>query len=421
MTTRRHTHLGDSLTAQTSDGVTAMPHGGPGGWVELERLYLDKAGLGPLVSSGLSGVWRGIFPYGGTEWTQIGTWTLTTSADAFDKAPMGLGWYGANGAANINRYTHPRGLPPAIGYYVDWVDYAGAGSNSWSFRKNANAFENHGQTVGTPGDNEYKRFYVLDPLNVGDTLEFRQADAASAAAKCFVVGIHPFYLAPGSDGLYLQNISGGGQTLHAAVFTGSGNRMAWLNDVNLGTGSPLAEKPDSISGMWLNDMTILNNTTTWGTDIDSLQSLCVAAGVLLGFWNQYETDPVLNTPTVQANYRSTTKSKCAAHTPVTPVLDFFDEMNKLGMGGQAVQADRLLACGHLLLQAGNYVHQGAPLHQQMARIALKWLRANFFGGAVGVPAWRPAGAALPTPPTIYKGKIALAAGPHKGWPRKVIV
>lgn len=421
MTTYRHTFTGDSLTAQTADGVTSLAQGGSGGWIDLTRLYLEKTlGIGPLVSSGLSMVCRGVFPYGATEWTKTGTWTATASTDAWDKAPMGLGFYGANGTANVVTYKHPRGLPSMVGFYVDWINYTGVGGINWSYRINSGAWTNHGQIANPIGDNSYNRFYVSATIAVGDTIEFRQASETSSSQKCFIVGIHPFYLAPGSAGLYIQNISAGGMTLHNTVLSGSGDRMAWIDSVVLGTGSPLAEKPDSLTGMNLNDLSLINNTTTWGNDIDTLQSRCHTNGVLFGFMNQYETDYSLNTSTVQSNYRSTTKSKCAAHTPVSPVLDFYDELVKLGMGASGIQGDRLFNSG-LIIPGTNNVHQGPFLQKLMARFAHKFIMDNFFSSISEVPKWSPGKAADATVINSFRAAPSLAAGPHRARVPEVLV
>lgn len=378
MTVRQFTFMGDSLTNGDADAASPTEFGGKGSWVQLLTTYLASIpSIGPLIGYGLKLVAADLTK----KWAQTGSWTATVSTDAFDKAPYGLGYY-ASGSSFVLKYTHPTQWQALVGFAVDWVDYAAGGA--WSYRINGGAWTANGQTL--QHDNHYCRFYVTAIINPGDTIEFRAADTGGTAAGCFIVGIHPFILAPSTaDGLIIHNAGVGRETLHNLVASTSGDRLAFLDAVRLGTGSPIASTPNMGAIVeHVNDIHLINNTTTWATDLSTLQAR-VSPLCPFGIWTAWELDLTLDPAADQNAYRAQTKTSAAGFTPVSSVYDVFDAWNSKGFGGSGAQNAKILAAGLILILAGNAVHESQLGHVDLAERLFGWVRQIYLADYDGVP------------------------------------
>ncbi len=367
--------------------------------------------IGPLVSAGLRRVARGVPPYGTTEWSRSGSWTQTTITDAFDKAPFGLAWY-ASGSSNTVTYTLPTQWRALVGFAIDWIDYSGGGN--WSYRVNGGAWTAMGQTL--QNDNHYCRFYVATAVQPGQTIDIRAADSSGSSVGCLPVGIHPFFLVPSTtDGLIVHNIASDGLTLHDLVLSTSGDRLAVLDNVRLGTGSPISSTPTiGASAMFINDVPDINNTTTWATDLDTLHAritpLCA-----LGLISAWEVDAALCSYASQASYRSKTKTEAASYSPAVQVYDIFDAWNADGFGGQGAQNIAIFNEGFIIkLFGSNAVHEGQLGHFDLAARLYGWIRAQFFSSYIGVPNYTVA--SIATTPITYVGHIAAPTTYNAGLP-----
>ncbi len=423
MSIKQFTFLGDSLTQGTWDGTSSISQGGKGCWVELvaERLA-NISSIGPLVSAGFRGIWKGISPYGkgGLEWSQSAGWTQVVTTNSFDKVPWGLGWY-ASGSTKTVSYTVPTQWRPIVGFAIDWIDYSGGGN--WSYRVNGGAWTAMGQSL--QNDDHYCRFYVSSAVQPGQTIDIRAADVSGSSVGCFPVGIHPFFMAPSTtDGLIVHNIAADGQTLHDLTLphgsgsggtTTAGDRMAILDSVRLGTGSPIASTSTiGASIMFINDVPDINNTSTWTTDLNTVHTR-ISALCTMGLLSPWEVDVALAPYADQASYRSQTKTSAAGYSPVVQVYDIFDAWNADGFGGQGAQNIALFNEGFIIkLFGSNAVHEGQLGHLDLAARLYGWIRAQFFSSYAGVPSFTVASTA--TTPTSYGGHIPAPTTYNAGLP-----
>lgn len=406
--------IGDSITNGNADSVSSVEQGGKGAYWELIAEWLAAIpSIGPLVSPGFR-------PLGAStvEWSQSSGWTSTVTTDAFDKAICGIGSY-ASGSTKTVTYTHPTRWREAVGLEVDWVDYFDAGrslqSGNWSWQKNGGAWNNMGEALAH--DNSYNRFYIATTLAPGDTITFRAADASGTAAGCFITGIRPYFMAPSSDGLIVNNFGVGGQTLNNFSKATSGDRMAVLDNVKLGSGSP----NNTISaigaiGEFVNDMAIINNTTTWATDVTDLHTRLVT-NCPLAMMTTWELDLGVDTATVQANYRAQTATTCAGFSPAAQVYSIFDNWKARGLGDTGAQNALITAAGLVVVLLGNAVHESQLGHIDIADQLFWFIRNTFFSAYPGKPLFAMGGKVAA--PTTHKGKIAAPAAFSAGRPVKI--
>jgi hypothetical protein len=342
MTLSQLAFVGDSLTKGDADALSAIGDGGKGTFVELvAELLAALPSIGPLVSAGIQGAWLTGGVYG---WSRAGTWTDVVSTDAFDKTPYGLGAY-ASGSTKTMTWTKPSQWRALHGVAIYWVDYSGGGN--WRYRKDGGAWVNHGQTA--LNDNAICKFYVTGNFT---TLDIQASSDGSASVGCYPFAVEPFFLAPStSQGLIVHNFGTGGVSLHNLVLATSGDRMAILDTVRLGTGSPIASTPHAgVSMMHINDATQLNNTTTWATDLTTFNTRVSPLGPV-GFVNPWEIDPTVVSATIQANYRAQTKTTGA--TLSAKVVDLYDAWAANGWTGNAAA----LSAGLLTILLGKSTHQ----------------------------------------------------------------
>lgn len=328
--------LGDSMANDGFPTGSAQGDGRLGGWDELIAEQLANIpGLGPLLSSGFRGVANGI--QSTREWSYSGSWTSVTGTDAFDKLPYGLGKY-ANGASNILTFTRPIYWRRPVGFALYWVNY-GSGGN-WQYRIDGGTWTNMGQTLGGATANKICKFYISTPVNA--TLDIRASSDATTGVGCFPAGIELFWSDPtvaNVSGLIVHHLAVGAQNLHGLLGSTNGDRLAILDSVQLGTGSPIANTPNAgVLLMHINDVKDINNTTTWNTDLTTFNTRVSPLGPV-GFINPYQATPA--TFGTQDTYRAQTKTTAAGFGTPAKVFDLFDAFTAYGFifaGPASIQA-----------------------------------------------------------------------------------
>lgn len=326
--------LGDSLTKGAAVGA-AYAEGGRGNWAQLvaDRLA-NIPTLGPLLSSGFRHVEVA------AEWAYTGSWTSVVSTDVFDRAPYGHAKY-ANGSSFVLTYTKPA-VRAVVGFSIYWINYAAGGD--WSYRIDGGAWTAMGQTLGGATANKLCKFYVASAFT--STVEIRAANAGGTGVGCLPVGIELFYSDPtvATQGLIVHNLGVNGEQLHNLVLVTSGDRMAFLDQVQLGTGSPITNQPNvGVICMHINDVTI-NNTTTFATDLTTLNTRAQPLGIV-GLMNPWECGLPVG-ETVQKNYRAQLKTSAAGFSPAAKVFDHYDNLAANGIGPVvAVSIGDVIAAG----------------------------------------------------------------------------
>lgn len=371
--------VGDSLT-QGLTGNFAYRAGGKGNWFELacDRLAAVP-GVGPLVSSGfracVSGTWQ-------TDWAFSSGWTGTLGTDAWDKAPYGDSAGGsikclqyANGSTKIATYTGGADIHyPNVGFAIYWVDYASGSSSTPSYSLDG------GSTwidfPDTPArNNSVRKFYVATPIASGATVQIRGANAAGTGVGVAPLGIEVFYQNPATaQGLICHNLGVWGSQLASLVVATSGDRMAWLDSVVLGTGA-ITNQPNLGVVAWnINDVQA-NNVTNWAACLTALYNRVHPLGPL-AIISTYEADTSAYTQSVQTSYRASTKATAAGFGTPAKVLDLYDAYTAMGIVGN-VQTN---AAGFLY----DGTHESQAGHIDIAARVYWFVRSNFFDvGAAG--------------------------------------
>lgn len=348
--------------------------GGMGCWAELVAQRLGNiSGIGPLLGAGFRSVGLAQETFATGEMAYAGSWTSVVSTDAHDKLPYGYGKTG-NGSDRILTYTPcPVGssYPPIVGFDYWWVDLAGGGNPSYSL-DGGSGWTNFAETI--VGNNGLKKCYIASAIT--STLKVRCANAAGTGTLAFPAGITPYFSDPRSatTGIVLNNFGLIGETLHHLVQSTSGDRMAILDSVTLGSGSPISSNPTITLVLHINDVQ-LANSTQWGTDLTSLNTRASAVGTV-GFLNMWAVETTDYNATQQINYRAQTKTTAAGLSPVVKVLDIFDAWSALGLTTLTSQAAAFLA---------DSLHPSQAGHKDLARRVYWWLRTNNFSSTVGVP------------------------------------
>ncbi len=365
MTIRQYVCMTDSLTLGIENDTDVLPsvaQGGLGNWAELvaERLA-NIAGIGPLLSSGF----RGSHIHGLTEWIDEtgGAWTAIQSG-AEDKAP-GPSYYSPGSSVAIYKYRVPSHYRRNVGFDLYYIDRGG----NWSYRVDGGSWINMGQT--SPTDSKtVKKFYVA--LAAASTVEVRAANAAGTSQALQIAGIGLWYVNPvtATQGLIMHNLSVGGQALHTRMSTTGGrDKMAIVDSVTLGTGSPITNTPNAGVFQWdVNDIDQIGNVATWDTDLRALNTRVSGLGPV-GFINGYEMPTVLRPAADQLAYRNQTKTTAAAiSVPVYDLYDYFASKGITGIAGMRAYS--------LLIPADG--HQSQVGHLAMAEVLYWWFRTQFF-------------------------------------------
>ena len=335
MTIRQLAFAGDSLT-QGTEGGFSIAQGGRGSWADLvaERLA-NISELGPLLSSGMRGVWLGIIAGGSTEWAYTGAWTGVQSTDAFDKAPYGYSQLSpipitqyASGSTNVATATLPTSFRPAVGFAIYWIDYTSGGNWSYSV-DGGTTWINMGQTLAN--DNKLCKLYVATAITPGSTVKIRAANSAATAQGCLPVGIEWFY-STATNGLIVHNLGVNGTQVHYLTAATSGDRMAWFDSVVVGAGA-ITNQCSFYTCMHINDV-LLNNTTNYTTDLGTFNTRLSGLGSIL-YINPYEVLPGTYNTTNQASYRAQLLTSATGFTPAQPTLDIYSRYSNTGWTGNA--------------------------------------------------------------------------------------
>ncbi len=362
--------IGDSLSTGFPTG-SAMGDGRQGGWDELLAEGLANiSGLGPMLSSGYRGVANGIQSF--REWSYAGTWTTVTNANLWDKLPYGFGKT-ASGAGSIATFTRPIEWRTPVGFKLYWVDLSTGGN--WQYRIDGGSWINMGQTLAH--DSKICAFYVPTPFT--DTIDIRAFDGTSSAG-CFPAGIELFWsdpTAPGASGLIVHHYAVGSQNLHKLFTSIAGDRMAIMDSVKLGTGSPIVNAANICTLMMhINDVKDFGNTTTWANDLTSFNSRVSPLGPV-AFMNPYETVPTTFNATTQSDYRAQTKTTAAGFATPAKVLDLYDLWTANGWGtGVGTQNDVIQAAG---LTFDN-IHETLAGHLDLYFRIYWWIRTQILSG-----------------------------------------
>lgn len=337
---------GDSLTQGTvgggafAAGGPATSCGGQGSWAELlaDRLA-NIVGLGPLISSGFRGTHLGTIiggPHnnGNVEWIYAGSWTGVESTDAFDKAPYGGAPFGtsyvssyASGSGNTATWYKPASWRPIVGFAIYWVDYTSGGN--WSYKIDGGAATAMGQTLAN--DNKLCKFYVAS--SVTTSVEIKAATTGGTSAGCLPIGIEVFYANPATtSGLIVHNLGINSTKLNSLVAATSGDRLAFFDQVKLGTGSPISNAPNiGTIVMHINDV-LLASTSTWNTDLNTFYARVGSLG-RVGILSYVEAKTASYNQTQQTNYRAQSVTTAAAWSTPGKVFSLYDWAANLGFTG----------------------------------------------------------------------------------------
>lgn len=370
MTIAQFAVFGDSNPQGTGPAgqSASIAQGGAGCWAELafERLSTIR-GLGPLVSSGLRGVWLAGVPGGDTEWsftTGGNAWSDTASTDAWDRL-FGKGVY-ANGINKVATATLPTTYRSAVGFAIYFMDYTGGGN--WQYRINGGTWTNMGQTLAH--DNLLAKFYVPSSLVAGSTVEVRCYDG-SADCGCALGGIEWFYLDPTTttQGFIGHNCGVNAMKLNTLVAATSGDRMAFVDSVKIDAvhgGGAITNRPNVGAVVDCINDNQLANLTTWNNDLTTFNTRMAPLGKV-GFISTWEISTAVYTAVSQANYRAQTKTTAAALG--VPVKDLFDDYSSLGWTTNALLA------GTGILNA-DAIHASQAGHLDLADRVYWWVRTQ---------------------------------------------
>jgi lysophospholipase L1-like esterase len=251
-----------------------------------------------------------------------GTWTRTTSSQAFDVCPFGEGFYSNSGSASILTWTKPPSLTVSA-FDLYWFAMPGAGN--WQYRVDGGAWTNMNQTL-TSSANQLRKFYV--PRAVHSSVQIRAHDG-TAPCTAPIGGIGLYERDPlTTAGIVVHNLGRDSDFLGTFVRASSGDPLAWLDNV-VSNPPSLKIRPALVTVMFSNDV-ISNNTTQWRTNLVKLitRVRAYADVLLLNPYEQKDRDP-----TVQANYRAATASVATAQR--CGLLDLYDAWAAAGDQGWA--------------------------------------------------------------------------------------
>lgn len=302
-----------------------------GGLGNYEEQVADRlaniSGIGPVIGPGCKLMY--------TDGVRVGSWTGTVSTDVFDRAIFGTAYYSAGGSGTTITWNVPAHWRPIVGFCVYWIDYTNAGDFQYSV--DGGAWVNMGQTINN--NNKLKKFYVASAIT--SSVAFRAYNGATSVG-CMVAFIEPFFVDPRSatTGVIVHNLGyAGNYLINFAGLSSSGDRLAWFDDVTLGTGSPPSNRPSiCIFGTFSNDCALAPaSTTDWVTELTAVRNR-VSSYASVGFINVYEQggvrlDGTNCTGADQATWRAALASTAASFS--CPVLDIYSEWSKMGYTGFA--------------------------------------------------------------------------------------
>jgi len=324
VTVRTFALFGDSLTAGLGNtGATyAISEGGRGSWAELLRESIaNLAGIGPLLTSGVIPVWSFAAP-AGPMWSRTGTFTALAGTDAYDKQPDGRGATGSH-AADIWTFTKPALYRTPVGFQLYFVDLAGGGD--LQYRLDGGTWTNFGQT--RLGDNKLMTFRVASGFS--STLDVRHFNGTADVLGC-LHGVELVY-STATDGFIVQNNAVNGSALHTQFTSTNGDRLAIIDSVKAGTGSPTLPHPNAGTiVMHINDVARAN-VTDWAADLASFYARAGPLGPV-GFMSPYEAATATYGQAQQTSYRAQTKTS-ATSLGASGVLDFYDAWSANGWTG----------------------------------------------------------------------------------------
>ncbi len=342
---------GDSITQGPAG--TNRAEGGSGNWIERTADALAATSLGPLLSSGMRGLWNskwfaGTPPFTthGGEWDGSGTWTPLAQSLDFNRAPHGQGWYGNNGADAVATWTLPANWPTSIvGFAVYYIDYPDAGA--WQYQVDGGAWDKQREPVRH--DNNLKKVYFAQ--SVESTLSFRQFDGSKPAGLA-LVAIEVYWNDPrATAGLIVHNLGRNGYWLGVTsgmLAKNSGaDPLACLDSVALGTDA-VDQRADIVTLEYINDHTIYKNdedggAERWKNNLEILGNRIARLDIPLIVFGMYELIDI--DPVVQARYRTNSRSFAETH-PRTSVFDIFEAWSAAGYGSVGSQSP--LIDGHFL-------------------------------------------------------------------------
>jgi hypothetical protein len=338
--------FGDSVTIGLgiSGFNNPISSGGQGSWSELLREGLANInGFGPLISSGVIAVWNFGAP-SGAMWSRSGSFTAVVTGNAYDKQPDGRGATGSH-ATDIWTFTKPPLYRVPIGFQLYFVDLAGGGG--MQYRLDGGTWTNFGQTL--LGDNKLMTFKVASGFS--NTLDVRHFNGTSDVLGC-LHGIELVY-SNATDGFILQNHAVNGSALHSAFTSTAGDRMAIIDSVKAGTGSPTLPHPNiGVVAMYVNDIARAS-VTDWAADLSLLYTRASPLGPV-AFMSPYEVTPGTYLLAQQVSYRAQTKTSATSLGAKGP-LDFYDAWSSNGWVGNAAEiAAGLLDDGTHPSQLGNF-------------------------------------------------------------------
>lgn len=366
MTVTKIALTGDSavqLTGPSSSSFTVAQGGKGGDWELATEMLANIPTVGPLLCSGMRGVWLNAAP--ATEWSFTSggnAWTAVASTDAWDKC-FAKGYYG-NGTGKQATATLPSQYRAAVGFDVLWFDYTGGGNWQYSV-DGGTVWINMGQTLAN--DNKLCMFYVATPIPPGGTVKFRCFNGTSDCG-CGLAGIRWWYAAPSAtQGLIVDNYGANSIPLHQFVLSTSGDRLAPLDSVKLGTGSPVSPTPNA--GVILEDINdgTLNAdpTVNYVTDLTTFNTRVSPLGPR-GLVSTWEIPNATIATATQASYRA--QNKTTGTSLSMKLFDIYDAWNALGFGGNA----GAIAAGFLF---SDNTHPSQAGHLDLA-IRLYWFVRN---------------------------------------------
>jgi lysophospholipase L1-like esterase len=366
--------FGDSLTEGSQLAVPSSNRiydGGAGGWWELiaER-FANIPEIGPLISTGIRPVSEGLVS--SSQWSYSGSWTGITGSTNYDKWTYGELQY-ANGISNVATYTTSIYWREPVGYTIYYLDYDAGGN--WQYRIDGGAWINMAQTLAH--DNTLAKFYIASPGGSNPhTIDIRGYDGT---ADCGVMpcGLEVFFVdptQPNLNGLIIHNVAVGGHLLAQMFANAPGDRFAVLDSVKLGTNA-ISNTPNmGCIVMHINDASVFQNVTNWGTHLSGFYNRCAPLGPV-GFISPWEVGSDSNVNHWQQQYRA--KTKLVASDNGANVLDLFDAWTALGFGDGTVgtQTPALQNEGYLSTADGG-THETALAHQDLAVRIFDWMKSS---------------------------------------------
>lgn len=371
---------GDSITEGAFGNVR---DGGIGNWVEQWRGFFTNAtSAPPIIGTGFRGMWKSFALAENSdaagnstdEWTvsSAADWTHTTATASYNKCPHGELFEGGGGSTKTATWhAHPT-LPPIVGFAIHYVD--GPSSGNWQYSIDGGAWTNMGQS--NVQDGNLKKFAVMS--SVTSTVSIRQFDG-SGNATVYLCGIEAYFADPRTtNGTIFHNIGRFGYWLQVSTgaLNGGGDPFAWFDSVTLGSNA-VSHTPVLATLEFVNDQVIINNTTTWTTDLGTFWTRVNAnlsiPWVLVNMWEMIPGSG--SSTTNQSNYRTASTTFASGKSSLF-LLDMFNYMQSsttYDMGGVGSQGTNLFAAGY----SGDGTHPSATGNTIFAQQLFKQTKAAY--------------------------------------------